>query len=85
MVTTRSGAETGRVSPARPRLVLVRQRRLQKPRVDELLQILPILVFFLSLAALVVLEANGVLMEELEWVSPPAPKQQFWPEVLWWL
>jgi hypothetical protein len=81
MVTTRSGRHT---SPPRPRLVLVRQRRLQKPRVDELLQLLPVLVFFLSFAALVVLEANGLLLEELR-VSPPAPKQQFWIEVLKWL
>jgi hypothetical protein len=63
----------------------VRQRRLQKPRVDELLQMLPILVFFLSFAALVVLEANGLLLEELQRISSPAPKQQFWVEVLKWL
>ena len=86
MVTTRSGAETGRVSPARPRLVLVRQRRPLPPkRADELLQMLPILVFFLSFAALVVLEANGVLVQELQRL-PAAPKQaQFWTEVFWWL
>ena len=85
MVTTRSGAATGRVSPSRPRVVLVRQRRPLPPkRADELLQMLPILVFFLSLAALVVLEANGLLLQELQRL-PPAPKQQFWVEVLRWL
>ena len=46
---------------------------------------LPILVFFLSFAALVVLEANGVLVQELQRL-PAAPKQaQFWTEVFWWL